>query len=167
MNLLNSQYNSKRLALSAGMTVATMWLLASSAEAASFNLDFDARPDGSALLYNSDGTLQGDQWAEWGVTIGAKKKNSNNVAKLNTYDTDSRNGRDDDLETGSEHGTVSQGNVLIIQEESNLGSYNSHTNFFTADDEAAGGSIFSTSTLKLLSTDSLFWILTTMVAVFE
>ena len=141
MNTSNFQNNvsNKWIALSAGLAITTVGAIAPSAEAATFSLNFDEGANGGNILYNSDGTLQGNQWADTlGVTISANSNRSGSVGLLNTYDTD-RSGRDNDLRTGGNNrGTVSQGNVLIIQEE--LGE-NISGGKYVADDEGSGGTI--------------------------
>lgn len=127
----------KSIALSVGITTAALVAVAPAAEAASFNLNFDEGANGGSILYNADGTLQLDQWEDWGVTLSGYTNRKGRAAKLNTYDTDNW-GRDNDLKTGSTYGTASQGNVLIIQEEK---SENISNGQYVADDEGWGGKI--------------------------
>ena len=128
-----------RLALTAGVVVASATVLTPSAQAASFNLDFNSSANGSQVLTNTDGTLLTTQWSDWGLTnISGYNKRTKNEAKLNLYNTDIYGGRDDDLETGSTWGTLAQGNALIIQEEDGKSFSNG---VYTADDEASGGNV--------------------------
>lgn len=127
----------KNLALAVGISAATLIATAPAAEAAQFSLDFDQRANGESILYNADGTLQLDQWQDIGVSLSGYTNRKGRAAKLNTYNTDA-DGNDDDLKTGSLFGTVSQGNVLIIQEELNE---NRPGGQYIADDEGWGGKI--------------------------
>ncbi|MFK8184015.1 MAG: hypothetical protein AB8B99_11625 [Phormidesmis sp.] len=145
--MTNFNFTKKGIALSVGITTAALVSVAPAAEAASFNLNFDEGADGGSVLYNADGTLQLDQWEDWGVTLsGTANRNANDendwkrdgrIAKLNTYNTDTW-GRDNDLRTGSNYGTAAQGNVLIIQEEK---SENRSNGQWVADDEGWGGKV--------------------------
>jgi len=136
--MTNSNFTKKGIALSVGVTTAALVAVAPAAEAASFNLNFDEGVNGSSVLYNSDGSLQLDQWEDWGVTLSGYNQRKQREAKLNTYDSNSRGGADDDLETGAIYGTALQGNVLIIQEEYNS---NKSGGQWIADDEWGGGNI--------------------------
>lgn len=135
--MTNSNFTKKGLTLSVGLTAAALVSVAPAAEAAHFNLNFDEGVNGGAVLYKADGTLQLDQWQDWGVNISGYTNRHRRDAKLNTYDTDNW-GRDNDLKTGSAYGTASQGNVLIIQEEKRE---NKSDGKYIADDEGAGGKI--------------------------
>lgn len=132
--MLNSELRNKGLALT---VVLSTLALSAPANAASFNLDFEKSADGGSVLYNADGTLQLDQWSDWGVTLSGYSNRKGRAAKLNTYDTDNW-GRDNDLKTGSAYGTASQGNVLIIQEELYENKSNGQ---YIADDDGRGGKI--------------------------
>ncbi|MEM9946526.1 MAG: hypothetical protein AAF810_10740 [Cyanobacteria bacterium P01_D01_bin.36] len=153
MNMHSVIDNNKWFALATGMAVATLGTIAPTASAATYNLDFNQGADGGSVLYNSNGTLQTDQWADWGLTnISGTNDRTDKAALFNTYDTayntsrgqtnNLRKGwlRDDDLRTGSNWGTAELGNVLIIQEQDN-GNKNifNQTGAYTADDEAKGG----------------------------
>ncbi len=157
---------SKLFALTVGLALAAAGAIAPSAQAATYNLDFNSSADGGSILYNSNGTLDTTQWDAWGLKgiSGINNYNKTNgiddgKAKLNIYDTNvfesNRKNRDWDLTTGTferrvkkngqwttqvvNTGTEKQGGALIIQEESNGGSYKNGA--YTADDEAAGGNI--------------------------
>lgn len=139
-NLMNTfpQKNTKWLALTAGLTVAAVGAMSSTAQAATYSLNFDEGANGGDIQYNSNGALKLDQWQDsLGVTLNVNNNRNNSQGLLNTYNTD-KSGRDNDLKTGSSYGTSKQGNVLIIQEEL---SANFSNGKYTADDEAAGGSI--------------------------
>lgn len=128
-----------RLAITAGAVVASATVLTPSAQAASFNLDFNSGANGDRVLTNADGTLVTTQWSDWGLTsISGYNKRTQGDAKLNLYNTDVYGGRDGDLETGVAWGTPAQGNALIIQEEDGK-SFSNGT--YTADDEARGGNV--------------------------
>lgn len=104
------------------------------ANAAVRTLDFDQDALGNTL---NGGTQVKDQWSDWGLNITGKNfQTGDKNAPLLLYDT-SRSGADNDLRTGSQWGTVNQGNALIIQEYNN-GSYNLNT----PDDEAEGGHVW-------------------------
>ena len=144
MNTLNIKRSYSRLSLSAVIALSAAVVSAPAAEAANFTLNFDQSADGGAVLYNADGTLNTTQWANWGLTniSGMNNRQQNGqprVAKFNTYNTDDhQNTVDPDLRTGSPWGTQSQGNVLIIQEDT---SKNFKNGRYIADDEAQGGYI--------------------------
>lgn len=148
MSISSSLTSRKWLALSATAALATTGALASSAEAATYNLNFDQGVDGGSVLMNSNGTLNTTQWADWGLTnISGINDRTDNAAKLNLYDTTTW-GQDQDLRTNVywkdnnriDPGTPEQGNVLIIQEEnwSNTNYFNNNGTY-RADDEAGGG----------------------------
>jgi len=155
MSISSPLTSNKWVALSATVALATTGALASSAEAATYTLDFDQGADGGSVLMNDNGTLNTTQWADWGLTaIKGINDRTGNAALFNTYDTtyntsagqtsNLRAGwlRDDDLRTGSNWGTEIQGNVLIIQEQDG-GNNNTFNNngYYNADDEAKGGYI--------------------------
>ncbi|MEL6899841.1 MAG: PEP-CTERM sorting domain-containing protein [Cyanobacteria bacterium J06606_4] len=145
MNILNPK-NNQWFALTAGLTIAAVGVMAPSAKAATYTLDFETGADGGSILYNTDGTLKGDQWADWGLTnISGINDRHDGAAKLNLYNTN-EGGRDNDLRTASytksngkvvDYGTPAQGNVLIIQEEDGNSLRSNGT--YKADDEARGG----------------------------
>lgn len=85
-------------------------------------------------VWTGDGDLISDQWADEGVTIYEASGQELLLFNSNCgdgYDI-SCSGGDSDLGTGDAYGTVAQGNVLIIQEDSKL---------FDPDDQKNGGSI--------------------------
>ncbi len=144
---------SKLFALSAGLTLAAISTIAPTAQAATYSLDFNSSADGGSILYNGDGTLNTTQWESWGLKdITGSNNYTNKEAKFNVYNTsiynNNRDNRDWDLTTGTfkkggnwiDTGTEKQGGALIIQEESDSGSYKNGV--YTADDEAKGGEIF-------------------------
>lgn len=142
--------SSNWLAKSVGLSLAALGLFSTAAEAASYNLDFNAlyidgvAQTGSAIdaaLHNASDKNINDEWSDWGIDIsgvnyrGGGKKSSNDVdATLRLYDTSTRGGQDKDLETGSDYGTTAQGNALIIQKHSMRNSTN-------PNDDANGGEI--------------------------
>ncbi|MEL6555363.1 MAG: hypothetical protein AAFQ63_18165 [Cyanobacteria bacterium J06621_11] len=133
-----AQTNPKWLALTAGLTLAAVGAMSSSAQAATYILNFDEGAGGNAIEYNDNGTLKMDQWSSsLGVTLSVDNDRNNSTGYLNLYDT-SKKGRDNDLRTGSDYGTAAQGNVLIIQEEDGKSLKDG---VYKADDEGAGGSI--------------------------
>lgn len=118
-------------------------LLAPAAQAADLSLNFDEGPKGADLLYNADGSLQLDQWAELGVKLGVESNREGSVGLLNTYNTEA-SGRDNTLMTGSTFGTELQGNALIIQEEKGapgVKGANFSNGTYIEDDEELGGKI--------------------------
>lgn len=118
----------------AAAVLLSLGAMGASANAAVRTLDFDQDALGNTL---NGGTQINDQWADWGLNITGKNfRTGDNNAPLLLYDT-SRSGADNDLRTGSNWGTVNQGNALIIQEYNN-GSYNLNT----PDDEAEGGHVW-------------------------
>lgn len=138
---MNTTFSRKnlQLALTAGAVVTATATLSPSAQAASFNLDFNSGADGGQVMTKADGTLVTTQWIDWGLEdISGYNKRTKKAAKLNLYNTDIHGGRDGDLETGSLWGTASQGNALIIQEQDGKSFSNG---LYTADDEARGGNI--------------------------
>jgi len=141
MTMFNTK-NAKWLTLAATAAVTATGAMASSAAAATYTLDFNQGANGGSVLTNSNGTLQTNQWADWGLTnISGKNNRTNKAAKLNLYNTTTNaGGQDNDLRTGNNWGTVQQGNALIIQEENwNNKKYYNNNNVWRADDEARGG----------------------------
>ncbi|MGB3192844.1 MAG: PEP-CTERM sorting domain-containing protein [Limnoraphis sp.] len=103
--------------------------------------------------------LTGDEWADYGLDIsvdtnknGTGNKNVNDSKRLTLYDT-TKNGRDNDLRTGTQWGTEAYGgNALIIQEtweDQNWKTNNAGTHYLNPDDDAKGGTI----TFDFLSSD--------------
>lgn len=139
MNMLNRK-NAMKLTLAATAVFATAGAMAPTASAATYTLDFNQGADGGNILFNNDGSLQTDQWADWGLTdIGGINKRTKKDAILNLYNTN-RGGKDNDLRTGNNWGTSRQGNVLIIQEQDGSNkNYFKKNDAWRADDEAAGG----------------------------
>ncbi len=141
----NSSQSTQLIALSAGLAIATIAAIAPSAEAASFNLNFDEGTNGSSVLYNANGTLNTQQWADWGLRdITGINRGTGGAAKMNTYDSSNQQwGEDHDLRTGSTWGTALQGNVLIIQEEDQRNNnYFNNNGVYRADDQGyRGGTI--------------------------
>lgn len=171
---ISTTTNKRLFALTASLTLAATGTMATSAQAATYNLDFNSGADGGSIIYNEDGTLDTTQWESWGLLDitgtnrhKVRKGIDNGQAKFNIYDTNGftgrRNaGRDIDLTTGVftgksktrkgitktvksndqifDTGVENQGGALIIQEESNKGSFKN--GFYTADDEAKGGNVF-------------------------
>lgn len=147
MNTLNfnNAKSSRLIALSAGLAIAATATIAPSADAASFSLNFDEGTNGSSVLYNTNGTLNTQQWADWGLKdITGVNRGANGAAKFNTYNSSSaQRGEDPDLRTGSNWGTAMQGNVLIIQEEDGRNNnYFNQNGVYRADDQGwRGGTI--------------------------
>ncbi|MEA5618686.1 PEP-CTERM sorting domain-containing protein [Cronbergia sp. UHCC 0137] len=117
-------------------------------EIQSFDLNFDFDTQGNAITTSNAGNLAGisNQWAEWGVSISANRKNNPSVSEpllLFNSNPNSSTGGDSDLRTGSTWGTTVQNNVLIIQEDgwvqNKVGQEVRNAN--DPDDEAGGGSI--------------------------
>ncbi len=111
----------KLLLTAASATLATFGLFSSSAQAATYHLDFDSITiddviqTGSTYLA-SEGRNIDDEWAAWGVNISGINYRGNGQydssdpnATLRLYDTRTRDGQDHDLETGSDYGTQDQG----------------------------------------------------------
>ncbi|NEP15717.1 MAG: PEP-CTERM sorting domain-containing protein [Leptolyngbya sp. SIO4C1] len=134
-----------------GTAIAVLGLLSgSAAQAKDYRVDFNEDAFGNRIkvgngnVRDGAGELIDDEWADWGLNINGWNNRTNSAAKLLLYDT-SRGGADNDLRTGANWGTASQGKVLIIQEKSNDhrkdtgadGGYNLHN----PDDEARGGYI--------------------------
>jgi len=85
-------------------------------------------------VWTGDGDLISDQWADQGVIIYEASGQELLLFNSNCgdgYDI-ACSGGDNDLGTGEAYGTVAQGNVLIIQEDSKL---------YDPDDDRHGGSI--------------------------
>ncbi len=132
------------------------------AEAGTINrkVDFDTTPDG-AIQDLAPGTIISDQWDDWGLNISVDPEKSPGVnsskyvpdsERLTLFDSDclgnTCSGGDPDLATGSNFGTASQGNVLIIQEtwkNGNEGTINRDRDenglYTTPDDDLKGGTI--------------------------
>ena len=150
-NSLSKQ--TRRLSLAAGLTLIAAGTMSSTAQAATYTLDFDQGANGGEVLYNADGTLVTTQWSSMGlVNITGTNGRTNKSALFNTYDSayntqqedNLRAGwlRDDDLRSGSNWGTEAQGNLLIIQEQDggNTNFYNNN-GYYREDDEAGGGTV--------------------------
>lgn len=136
----------KRLFTAASATLATFGLFSSSAEAATYHLDFDSISingdiqSGSTYFANEARDID-DEWSDWGVNISGINYRGNGQydtndpdATLRLYDTRTRDGKDSDLETGTDYGTQDHGNALIIQKHSERDSLN-------PNDDANGGEI--------------------------
>ncbi len=144
----------------ASVILALGWVGVAPAEAGTINrkVDFDTTPDG--IIQDLDpGTIISDQWSDWGLNLSVDPDRSPNdhryvsdSERLTLFDSDclgnTCSGGDPDLATGSNFGTESQGNVLIIQEtwkNNNEGTRNRDRDqnglYTTPDDDAKGGII--------------------------
>jgi hypothetical protein len=128
------------LAISLGSALAAVvGLTPSSASAVTlfqgqeYYLDFEFDANGTALTAGN-GEAMNDQWAAWGVTLSGDSYRSGAQDLLLVYDS-STTGEDNDLMTGGQIGSPSEGNVLILHEDKSGNSAD------RPDDEARGGMI--------------------------
>ena len=88
-------------------------------------------------IYNRHQSLNTiDPFSAHGLTISGRRNGSLTARHLTLFDsncTDGCSGNDTDLETGSDFGTVAQGNVLIFQDNKKID--NTYHNLAVPDDE--------------------------------
>lgn len=92
--------------------------------------------NGNAIYHKNRSLNTIDPFSAYGISISGRRNGSLTSRHLTLFDsncTDGCSGNDTDLETGSNFGTVSQGNVLIFQDNKKINKTNH--NLAIPDDE--------------------------------